>query len=337
MLHYASFVTSSFAQNKIFDLSDSSNRDNCFYPYYLMRQLFKLRHFELNTEDINEGKPVLLELHLDIRIKSVNKFCYALMLETPQIWPLNGCPEKFATYRKIFTWNDDLVDGDRFIKINFPNQILINPIDGFDNRPRLCCLVASNKTLQVFDERNLYVERIKTIRWFEKNAANDFELYGIGWDAPEACGCVLGKLQSRLYKVLGRFIKLRPFPSYRGKIKSKSVVLKSTRFVICYENIRDLPGYITEKIFDCFFSGCVPVYWGATNISEYIPSDCFIDRRQFANTEAVYNYIKKINEEEFRGYQQRIAAFLRSDAVYQFSSDFFAETIVNTIVQDLGT
>ena len=99
--------------------------------------------------------------------------------------------------------------------------------------------------------------------------------------------------------------------------------------------MRDLPGYITEKIFDSFFSGCVPVYWGANNVTDYIPADCFIDRRQFKDTEAVYLHLKRITEDEFKGYQQRIAAFLASDAAKPFSSEVFAETIVSTIAKDL--
>jgi len=79
------------------------------------------------------------------------------------------------------------------------------------------------------------------------------------------------------------------------------------------------------------------VYWGANNITAHIPSDCYIDRRKFRDTGEVYAFLKAMTEPEFRGYQQRIAAFLRSDAAYPFSSEFFAETIVNTIVQDLGT
>jgi len=120
-------------------------------------------------------------------------------------------------------------------------------------------------------------------------------------------------------------------------VAQKRDVLTRTRFAICYENVRDLPGYITEKIFDCFFSGCVPVYWGAGNITDHIPADCFVDRRQFRDTEEVYNFLKAMTEQEFIGYQQRIAAFLQSDAAYPFGSEFFAETIVTTIVQDLGS
>jgi hypothetical protein len=273
---------------------------------------------------------------MDVQTRSTSELRYLLMLETPMVCPTNDNPSNWSQYRKIFTWNDELVDGDRFIKINFPNPIHIHPVDGFVNRACFCTLIAGNKALSVSDIRNLYPERVKAIRWFENQAAQDFDLYGVGWDMPEVSSGVFGKLQSRFWKVVGLFVKLRPFTSYRGRIANKSDVLTQARFAICYENVRDLPGYITEKIFDCFFSGCVPVYWGADNITDFIPADCFIDRRHFSDTAAVYAFLKTITDHEFRGYQQRIAAFLESDAAYLFSSECFAKTIVDTIVQDLG-
>ena len=43
----------------------------------------------------------------------------------------------------------------------------------------------------------------------------------------------------------------------------------------------DTPGYMTEKIWDSFKAKTVPVYWGASNIEEYVPKNCFIDYRDF--------------------------------------------------------
>ena len=34
---------------------------------------------------------------------------------------------------------------------------------------------------------------------------------------------------------------------------------------------REIPGYITEKIFDCFLARSVPVYWGPGNIADHVP------------------------------------------------------------------
>jgi len=322
-------------RNVIFNLESNQNCDNGFYSWVTLRNTFFTRGLLMSTWDMNSQAEVAFELHVNIQNSSDSIPAYLLMLESAQVCPESHIPSNWERYRKIFTWHDDLVDGDRFIKINFPNPIVKPEVDGWDKRDRFCCLISGNKTLAVRDERILYSERVKVIRWFEHHAPQDFDLYGVSWDIPVVPAGLSGKLLRRFWLGLSRFVKLHPFPSYRGRVQHKREVLQRTRYSICYENVRDLPGYITEKIFDSFFSGCVPVYWGASNVTDYIPADCFIDRRQFSDTEAVYRHLKSISEEEFRGYQQRIAAFLASDAARPFNSEGVAETIVNTIVKDL--
>lgn len=336
---FASLVASSVENNAIFDLNHPSNRDDCFLPYFLIKELFKQHNIEINTLDAYDSasEPVLFEIHMDVRPGGKSVKQYLLMLETPQIHPSNGISSNWHRYRKVFTWNDALVDNSRFIKINFPNAIRIHPVDGYAQRDRFCCLIAANKSLTVSDERDLYVERIRTIRWFEQHAPADFDLYGIGWDIPAWGRGRLGKLSRRIFRAIAPVMRFRSFPSYRGQVKHKREILSRTRFSICYENVRDLPGYITEKIFDCFFAGCIPIYWGAGNITDHIPADCFIDRRRFGDEAALYAFLKSISEDEFQAYQQRIADFLGSEAAYPFSAQAFAETVVTTIVQDLDS
>ncbi len=322
--------------NAIFDRASPANRDDCFAPYALLWSKLHQSGIQIDTVDKSKGQDFAFELHQDVQRATKAKINYLLMFETEFVKAENADTRQWKQYSRIFTWNDDLVDGDYFIKINFPNPIQVHAVDGFSSRKRFCCLISGNRTLSVQDARNLYPERVKAIRWFESHMPQDFDLYGVGWDIPVVHNGLIGKFERRFWRIIGQFIKLQPFPSYRGKIAHKREVLTQTRFAICYENVRDLPGYITEKIFDCFFSGCVPVYWGASNITDYIPSDCFIDRRQFHDTKEVYEFLKKITEEEFKGYQQRIATFLQSDAAYPFSSEFFAETVTKVIVQDIG-
>ena len=89
-------------------------------------------------------------------------------------------------------------------------------------------------------------------------------------------------------------------------------------------------------MFDCFFLRCVQVNRGTDNVADFIPADCFINRRHFSDTAAVYTFLKAITGQEFRGYQQSIVAFLESNAVCLFSSECFVEAIVETIVQYFG-
>lgn len=331
----ASLHAKGVTNNFIFDLNDSRNRDNGFLAWHILREKFITKKVELNTCDVNNHSKTLFELYLDFHPITSTRPGYLLMLETFQVLPSNGKKESWAIYKKIFTWNDELVDGERFIKINFPNNILITAPDGFSQRSHFCCLIAGNKTLAGLDKRDLYVERIKTIKWFERHAPESFNLYGIDWDIPAIGRGLIGKIIRRIFKALKPAIQFKPFPSYKGKVESKREVLLKTKFAICYENVSDLPGYITEKIFDCFFAGCIPVYWGASNVTDYIPADCFIDRKAFKTHEALYAHLQAMSETDYKAYQQRIATFLSSDAAKPFSSEVFAETVVNTIVSDL--
>lgn len=330
-------VMSGVLQDELFNLGSHLNRNNGFNSWVILRDTFLKHQFSLHTADVNVASDVAFELHVDVQTSSSAAPCYLLMLEIQQVCPANGADESLARYRKIFTWNDTLVGTKHFIKANFPNLLRVHPVDGFAMRDRFCCLISGNRTLDVQDESILYAERVTVIRWFEKYAPQDFDLYGLDWDMPVIPSGLRGKLMRRFWRALSSLVKLDPFPSYRGRVQHKREVLQHTRFSICYENIRDIPGYVTEKIFDSLFSGCVPVYWGANNVADYIPADCFSDRRQFADTEAVYKRLKSMPEDEFRGYQQRIATYLQSDAAYRLSAEAMAETIVNTIVQDIGT
>ena len=100
-----------------------------------------------------------------------------------------------------------------------------------------------------------------------------------------------------------------------------------------YETCRDTS---QKKIFDCFFSGCIPVYWGASNVVTYIPEDCFIDCRKFAGHEKLYNFMATMIKAEYIAYQERINSFLNFQRAQTFSAEVFAQTIVKTIVHDLG-
>lgn len=87
---YDSFVAHGFKNNNIFDLSHPWNRDNCFQPYYLMREKLKHHGIEVNSDDVNEGRSLAFELHMDVQKQGIARPCYLLMPETAQVCPANG-------------------------------------------------------------------------------------------------------------------------------------------------------------------------------------------------------------------------------------------------------
>jgi len=222
------------------------------------------------------------------------------------IRPDNWDKKYHKYFNKIFTWNDRWVDGEKYIKFYWPNKIPENL--NFKKKTKFCTMIVGNKYKS--HPLELYKERRKIIRWFEQNHPEDFDLYGIGWN--------------KLY-----------YPSYKGAIRSKKEILEQYKFSICYENVKELEGYITEKIFDSFFAGCVPVYWGASNVTDYIPANTFIDRRKFKDNKELYNYLKNMSDKEYTDYLNAIKKFVESERIYPFSGEYFAETIVTHILNSL--
>lgn len=230
------------------------------------------------------------------------------MWEPPSVNPYNYYPKFHQLFGKILTWADDIVENNRYFKLFYPRQDLYmvsDPVPFKDKK--ICCMIAGLMESTYAGE--LYTERLKTIEYFEQCKADDFDLFG------------------------ERGYKDRVFRTYKGCVPHKIETLKKYRFCICYENVRGLNGYVTEKIFDCFHAGCVPVYWGAENISYYIPRQCYIDRRFFSSNEDLYNFLRNMKEQEYENYLQAIEDYLIFDERAQwFSVDNFICTLCNLIL-----
>lgn len=102
-------------------------------------------------------------------------------------------------------------------------------------------------------------------------------------------------------------------------------ILRNYKFLLCFENSRE-PGYVTEKIFSAFFAGSVPIYFGAPDVAEYIPSDCYIEF-EGQDYPALYDRITSMGEEEFQSMRRCAREFLESSDGEKFTSIAFAKTL----------
>ena len=320
-------------------------RDGINHKYYELKKCFFANGYDLATHDVNgisESDIVLYASGMPQRLpskKHIDK-SFLILWESEFICPANYDKAKHQNFKKIFTWNDDLVDEKKYIKINFSHSFPEAINGDLRNKNKLCVLIAGNKKSNYkLDKRlaqlDLYSEREKVIRWFESNHISDFDLYGVGWDKYIFAG---PKVIRALNFVphLQRALQLATsstYPSYKGTVEHKKPVMEQYRFSICYENVRNIPGYITEKIFDSFFAGCVPVYWGANNIKEYIPSDCFIDMRDFLSYSDLYDFLINIPDKEYLRYIDSINNFIKSEKSNQFKSQNFAKVVVANILK----
>jgi hypothetical protein len=322
-------VGQDYQNNRIFDLSNKIlNRDNCLYPFSLLKEEFETIGYELITSDILNPENADMVIYNEMPKDSTSpNNSFLLIFETELIRPDNWDLNKHKKFKKIFTWNDDFVDNKKYIKFNFANVLTTSPV-GVLGRNNLATLISGNKTSN--HPKELYSERLKTIRWFEKNHPLDFHYYGMGWDY--SFSLWFQKVFKKL-KVL-KYLPKNPSPCYRGRVDEKNATLKKYKFAICYENAKQINGYITEKIFDCFFAGCIPVYWGPDNITNFIPIECFINRREFKTHEELYDYLKSLNDDEILKRQIKINEYLNSEAAQMFTDKFFVKNIIENMINE---
>jgi alpha(1,3/1,4) fucosyltransferase len=289
-------VQSPYAQDEIFNESSLLNRDNCLSFFHNLKSEFKKNNIEMHTQDITPIQEANYVLYNEMPKSLPNDASksFALLFESSLIRPDNWQLEKHSAFKKIFTWNDEFVDQRKYFKFNFTHAGPTYSLP-FVEKTKFCTLIAGNK--RVSNPNELYSKRIETIRWFEKNHPDEFEFYGMGWNQYMFQGRFVGRILNRIAPI--RKAMAEDWPSYGGVVKDKIQLLKNFKYSICYENAYDIPGYITEKIFDSMSAGCIPVYWGAPNITQFIPADCFIDRTKFKTHEALYEFLKSISEADY--------------------------------------
>lgn len=166
--------------------------------------------------------------------------------------------------------------------------------------------------------REIYVDRIEAIRYFADHPG--FRLYGLDWDQP------IPGFGPDYQRAVGKV--------YAGVIPEgihfKRQVISGFRFAICFENCA-FPGYITEKILDCFLAGCIPIYWGAPDITDFVPAETFIDFRRFGSFEALDKYLNDLTEVEALQYLEAARDFLSSEAFCRFDLDVLVHEWLNIL------
>ncbi|MDE7327300.1 MAG: hypothetical protein K2N63_13675 [Lachnospiraceae bacterium] len=136
-----------------------------------------------------------------------------------------------------------------------------------------------------YGEKELYTERNRIFQCYEKHEGH-FDLYGAGWVG---------------------------YRNYRGIAGNKAEVYCNYRFAVALENMKDGKGYVTEKIYDCICNGVVPIYYGASDIREYVPEDVFIDYGQFQNPDELWDFLEKMQEDVWLSYLDAARRYLASD------------------------
>jgi hypothetical protein len=132
-------------------------------------------------------------------------------------------------------------------------------------------------------------------------------------------------------KLIGECDYIKNIPVLRDKSCYHDItllnILNKYKFIYVFENsITD--GYITEKIFNCFFARTIPIYFGPRDKYRYFNNGCFIDIEKFNDNTLIF--IKYLSENKDSYYN-----FLNHNIINKnFNNENYVE-LSNQFIQNL--
>jgi alpha(1,3/1,4) fucosyltransferase len=315
--------------NTVFLLNKPGMGDDVFYdidafvndagrPFIFLREEIEKAGFNLKiTHDclhLTDVAAVLSFCYADEDVvKSLSRFpeyqCFLMITEPPTLLPHLYDPKLKNCFGTIFTMLDDYVDDETYFKFHHPHtrEMIQLPKLGLDfDQRKLCTMILRNYPPSP-DPNDLYFERRKLVE-FMRNC-EDFDLYGDDWDG---------------------------HPRWKGRYTGdRLMIFQNYRFNFAYDNSCNLRGYLSDRFIDTIYGGAIPIYWGASNITDYVPKECFVDRRDFATNEELYRYIKSMDRSTYETYRAAGRKYLTSPQAYLFSPRNFAKTIVDRMLKVL--
>jgi alpha(1,3/1,4) fucosyltransferase len=333
------YVWKEFEGDRLYDQEDETlNSDDLFSPICKLKEHLSALGASMHTQDVCppeladlilfENCPPRNALGIVRELRSLGKPMILNASESIFILPENSEVKILDMFDRVFTYQDDLIDGKKFLKFNYTFHLPVTLPEGDFKKKGVACMIAANKRMN--HKRELYSERVRLIRWFERNHPSDFALFGRGWNRPHKAAAPFLH-RKVLYKWPLRFFFAKNFSSYRGEVVRKQDVLREFRFSFCLENAFGIPGYVTEKIFDSMVAGCVPIYKGADNVLDHIPEGCFVDLRKYDSYPELYRELKYMSEGDHANYLKAIEVFFGSPQADPFRYSFFINSVSRAV------
>lgn len=348
-------------QGKLFDKeSNPYAGDDILAPYIAVKERLTRAGFDVQTADAIPAKPdgrrrILISFGTPDRTVGQTLSRYRALarrpdvllstfvaMECPVVEPLmyEALPEMGRLFRRVLSWSDAesllpfthrRVEVERFC---WPQSFDSAHDELWARGQRKFLMMMNANKLPRLYRDELYTARLKAVKFFHD--FGEIDLYGRNWDrAPTRVGktltpFALRRLASQAWEARQKYW---PDPIYtavaqasRGPSRSKSETMAGYRFALCFEN-SILRGWMTEKLFDCFFVGTIPVYWGAPDVLDWVPAEAFIDMRRFRDFAELRNFLHSLTPAQETNYREAARAYLASPRFDPFRRQGFAERL----------
>ena len=121
-------------------------------------------------------------------------------------------------------------------------------------------------------------------------------------DRPKFCAFVAsnprGPERNRFFRLLNRAKPVdsagRHFNNTGKRLRDKQSFLLNYRMNLAFENTRS-EGYVTEKLIEPLAAGCIPIYWGAPDVTRDFNPGCMINVADFPTFDDAVAHILKVD------------------------------------------
>jgi alpha(1,3/1,4) fucosyltransferase len=278
-----------------------------------------------------------------------NKKVVLILTEPPVYNKIDWSEERHQLFDLIFTYNSDLVakNPKKYVKITYPIDFTDSIVSNFPTieafkAKKFSCLVAATFSITEPDPiyNSILHERYKVIRWYHHNHPDKLDFYSRASPIEKCRNFKGAAFTNSIYTGITNFVANIIFNRnikkvFRGAIPAteKVIFTNQYKFSFCFENTKNIKGYISEKIFDCFFAKTIPLYFGAPDITDFIPKNTFINFSDFNSLDELHQFLVTMSYDGYLNYLKAAEIFLSSNEIEPFRSRNYSNTIVNTLMR----
>ena len=235
--------------------------------------------------------------------------CTLVRMEPSVVLPENFSRRRRKQFAKVITVGGTSSSGS--ICVNWP--LLWPKLEDIqaitvDKRQDRIVLVNGNKISFVSGE--LYSLRRQAIRDF-----GNLDLYGTNWSSSfwvrlmtAVRSLAHAVLSSKLPRIFNFSLWFQSYSNYKGQVQDKIGTMSKYRYALVIENSAE---YMSEKLMEALFAGCIPIYVGPDPTDFGIPRDLVICAEP--TLRSVRESFIEAARWDFAGFQLRLKRFLSSN------------------------
>lgn len=228
----------------------------------------------------------------------IKKICY--LLEGPNSWHNHNYDfdilSKFFT--KIITYWDGLLNKpnveyfpfvSRFDMTNKWHKEAISTKRKYDKS--IGMILANRSNNEVYEINGIKLKRLDYMRKEIVLALDNVTVHGQGWDE------IKNHTYVKVENITNRMNDDVDIYQFNSKFN----------FTIIIENC-DGKNYVSEKIYDSWAAGCIPIYYGVNEGNKIqLPRDCYIDVKDYKDYNELSNYIRNLSKNDIDNYYENIS------------------------------